>query len=175
MSNKVQERLIGYRVYLDGKDLLGTADITLPDIESMTDTVKGAGIAGEIESPVLGQYGSMGLSFNWRTVNGNLMTLARPKAHHLELRGAVQVYDAAAGTYSTEAQKIVVKATPKKIGLGKMDTGSAQDASSDFECSYIKLSIAGETKLEIDKYNYICVIDGEDILADARDALGLGA
>ena len=173
MSNKTHERLINYRVYLDGNDLLGTADIDLPDIEAMTDTIKGAGIAGEIETPVIGHYSSMGLTLNWRTISGNLMSLAKPKSHHLELRGAIQVYDSSAGTYSTVAQKIVVKAMPKKIGLGKMEPAASQDSSSEFEVSYIKIFLDGKEKLEIDKYNFICVIDGEDFLADTRNALGL--
>jgi hypothetical protein len=174
MSNKIQERLSSYRVYLDGVDLLGMADVDLPDIEAMTDTVKGAGIAGEIDTPVVGHYSSMSMTLNWRTVSGNLMLLATPVAHHLELRGAVQIYDAASGTYSTQAQKIVVKANPKKIGLGKMDTGATQDSSSEFEVSYIKVSIGGISRLEIDKFNFICVINGIDFLAETREALGLG-
>ena len=55
-SNKIPERLIGFRVYNDNNDLLGIATVTLPMIEAMTDTVSGAGIAGEVESPVLGHY-----------------------------------------------------------------------------------------------------------------------
>ena len=33
--------------------------------------------------------------------------------------------------------------------------------------------IAGETVLEVDKYNYISNIGGTDYLADVREALGL--
>ena len=173
MANKIQERLTNFRVYLDGTDLLGVADVTLPDIEALSDTVKGAGIAGEVDSPILGHYGSISMSLNWRTLTENTMKLAKPKAHHLELRGSVQVYDASAGAYSVVGQKIVVKAVPKKIGLGKMDVAAAQDSSSEFECNYIKIILNGVDKLEIDKYNFICVIDGEDFLAETRTALGL--
>jgi hypothetical protein len=174
MANKTPEKLINFRVYLDGTDLLGTADVELPDLEALTDTVKGAGIAGEVESPVLGHYGSMSLKLNWRTITGNQISLAEPKAHHLDLRGAAQVYDSGAGEYITVPQKVVVKAVPKKTGLGKMDMGSAQDASSEFECNYIKVWIDGDELIEIDKYNYICVINGKDYLADVRSSLGLG-
>ena len=173
MSNKIQEKLTNFRVYLDGKDLLGTADVGLPDIEAMADTVKGAGIAGEVSSPAIGHYGSMGLTLNWRTVTGNTITLAKPQAHHIELRGSVQVYDAGAGKYSVVGQKIVVKAIPKKLGLGKLDVAVAQGSSSEFEVIYIKIFLDGKEKLEIDKYNFICVIDGEDFLAETREALGL--
>jgi len=173
MSNKMAEKLINFRVYNESKDLLGVADVTLPDIATMTDTVKGAGIAGEVEVPILGHYGPMQLSLNWRTTNPNTLALAKPMAHQLELRGAVQVYDAGTGKYSTVAQKVVVKAVPKKTGLGKLDVGTGQDATSEFEINYIKVFLDGEEKFELDKYNYICKIDGEDFLAETRTALGL--
>ena len=53
---KVPEKLINFRVYEDGDDLVGVADVTLPTLDAMTETVKGAGIAGEVESPVMGHY-----------------------------------------------------------------------------------------------------------------------
>ncbi|MCG8637482.1 MAG: phage major tail tube protein [Desulfobacterales bacterium] len=173
MSNKMPEKLINFRVYKDGNDLLGVADVDLPDLEAMTDTIKGAGIAGEVESPVLGHFGPMPMTINWRTVTGNTMALAQPKSHQLELRAATQNYDSAAGEYSTGSQKVVVKATPKKTALGKLDVGTKQDSGSEFECNYIKIWLDGQEKLEIDKYNFICVIDGVDVLADVRKALGL--
>ena len=56
MVNQVPEKLINFRVYLDGNNLIGVADVELPSIEAMTETVKGAGIAGEIDSPTLGHF-----------------------------------------------------------------------------------------------------------------------
>ena len=62
-GNKVPERLINFRVYNDGNDLLGVANVDLPSIEAMSDTVSGAGIAGEVESPILGHFASMTATF----------------------------------------------------------------------------------------------------------------
>jgi P2 family phage contractile tail tube protein len=173
MSNPVPEKLINFRVYLDGTDLLGTSDVELPSLEAMTETVKGAGVAGEVDSPVVGHYGSMGLTLNWRTVTGNTTILAQPKAHQLDLRGSMQVYDASDGQYLTKALKVVVKAVPKNTQLGKLDVGAAQEAVSEFEVNYIKVLVDGEEKIEIDKYNFICKIEGEDYLQSVRDNLGL--
>ena len=169
------EKLINFRVYEDGKDLLGVADVELPDLEWMTETVTGAGIAGEIDSPVLGHFKSLALKLKWRTVTGNTTVLAQSKAHHLDLRGSVQRYDAGAGEYKNYPVKVVVKAIPKKVGLGKLEPGKPQDNESEFECVYLKLWIDGEEKIEIDKYNYIAIVDGVDYLADVRTHLGLGA
>ncbi len=173
MSNKMAEKLINFRVYNEGNDLLGVADVDLPSIESMTDTVKGAGIAGEVDSPTLGHYAAMSCTINWRTMAKIAIELAKPKAHQLELRGAVQVYNSAAGIYETLAQKFVLKAVPKNVSLGKLDVGTTQDTSSEFEVNYIKVFIDGKEVFELDKYNYICRIGGEDFLAGTRKALGL--
>jgi phage tail tube protein FII len=68
----------------------------------------------------------------------------------------------------------VVKAIPKKASLGKFDMGAGQDSSWEGEVVYLKFSIDGDAKVEIDKYNFICVINGEDMLADVRAGLGVG-
>lgn len=173
MANVVPEKLINFRVYQDGNDLLGVADVELPSLEAMTETVKGAGIAGEVDSPVLGHYGSMTLKLNWRTVVKPTIHLSAPKSHALELRGANQLYDAGAGEYKVSALKITARGMPKSTELGKLDVGTTGDAGNEFELTYIKISIDGRTYAEIDKFNYICVIDGVDYLKGVRQALGL--
>ena len=76
-QNQVPERLINFNVY-DGesKALMGIATVDLPEIEAMSDTVSGAGIAGEVESPILGHFGSMTTTFTWRTIEKAAIALA---------------------------------------------------------------------------------------------------
>lgn len=62
---------------------------------------------------------------------------------------------------------------PKSTDLGKMEMGSTTDTKNTIEVTYIKITVDGETVLELDKYNYICNIDGTDYLTEVRDALGL--
>lgn len=171
--NQVPQLLINYRVYEDGVELIGTADIELPELEYMSEKIKGAGIAGEIDSPVIGHFGSMGIKINWRTISKPLIALASPKAHNLDFRGAIQVYDAGTGEYKVSSVKVVAKCTPKKTGLGKFNAGSPLDSSSEFEAAYLKVNIDDKTVVEIDKLNYICFIDGIDYLKDVRKALGI--
>lgn len=171
--NQVPEKLINFRVYEDGKDLLGVADAQLPSIEAMSDTVKGAGIAGEVDSPVLGHFGSMTLTLNWRTVTRPTVHLAQQRTHNLDLRGAIQVYNSGTGEYKVSPLKVTTRCIPKKTDLGKLDVGASSDASNEFEVTYIKVSLDGKVVIEIDKYNYICVINGTDYLKQVREALGL--
>lgn len=169
----VPEKLINYRVYQDGQDLLGMADITLPSFSAMTETIKGAGLAGEVDSPVLGHYGSMELQINWRTIIKSNLNLAAPKGIHLDLRGAQQHWDSTSGNYVIVPVKVVVHCVPKTTELGKFDAGTTTDTSNTFEVYYIKVTVNNKELIELDKYNYICKVGGVDVLGEVRDALGL--
>lgn len=173
MSNPVPERLINYRVYLSGNAMAGVATADLPDIEAMTDTVSGAGIAGEIDSPILGHFGSMTLTLNWRTITADGIKLAAQKSHEIELRGSQQVYDAGNGTYNTVPVRVALRAIPKRLGLGSLEVGSTTDTETEFEVTYMKVIVDNVERIEIDKYNFKYVVDGVDYLASVRDDLGL--
>lgn len=172
-TNQVPERLINFRVYNDSNDLLGVATVDLPEIESMSDTVSGAGIAGEVESPVLGHYSSMTTTFSWRTIEQAAMKLSVQKAHAVEVRGSQQVYDAANGEYKTVPVRASMRIVPKTVTLGTFEPGATTDTEQEFEVLYLKVFINGKTALEIDKFNYIAKFGDTDILASVRADLGL--
>jgi hypothetical protein len=171
--NIVPEKLINFRVFNESNDLIGVADVDLPSLEPMTETVKGAGILGEIDSPTLGHYGSMTLTINWRTVTSNSAALSVPQAHQLDMRGAIQIHDAATGKYTSEALKVVCGAVPKKTGLGKLDVGASGDVANEFEVLHIRAWLEGKELIHIDKLNGVCKINGEDVLAKVKADLGL--
>jgi len=171
--NKISEKLINYSAYLEGTDYLGTVDVELPSLESMTETVSGAGIAGEFDSPVLGHYGSMAVTLNWRTLTNPQFKLAKQKSHALDFRGAQQIFDAATGTYESQGVKVSVRGVPKNTGVGTFAVGATTDSSNELEVSYLKIEIDGKRLVEIDKFNFIAFIDGEDVLETVRQQLGL--
>lgn len=173
MSNPVPERLINYKVYLEDNNLAGVATVDLPDIEAMTDTVSGAGIAGEVESPILGHFGSMATTITFRTITDDGVKLAAQKSHTIVLRGSQQVYDAANGRYETLPVRVSMRGTTKRNGLGSFEVGSTTDSEVELELTYMKIFINNVERLEIDKYNFKYVVDGEDFLASVRDDLGL--
>lgn len=172
-TNQIAERLVNFRVYRDGVDYLGLASVTLPSIDAMTDTVSGAGIAGEVETPVLGHFSSTTVTLSFRTIDGDLTFLAAQKAHALDLRGSQQVYDASLGEYKTVPVKIALRAMPKSINLGTFEPGATTDSEAELEVNYLKVDVDGKTRIEIDKYNYICRIGDTDYLEGVRKDLGL--
>lgn len=173
MSNQVPEKLINFKAYNEGSDLIGVVDVELPALEAMTETVSGAGIAGEVDSPTLGHYSSMTCRINFRTVTKAAAALAAQRAHQLEFRGSQQIYDAGAGSYSTQSVKVVVKAIPKSVELGNLTVGAPTETGNEFEVNYLKVWVGGEELVEIDKFNFIARINGEDYLASVRADLGV--
>lgn len=169
----IPEKLINFKVYQDGDDLLGVSDVTLPKLEAVTETVKGAGIAGEIDSPTIGHFGSMEVELNWRSLVKRNIVLAKPTGVSLDLRGAVQVIDSATNTLKPVPVKVVLRGMTKNTDLGKLEMGATTDTKNTIEVSYIKIDVDSKTVLELDKYNYIFRIDGEDFLSDVRTALGM--
>ncbi|MBQ4358968.1 MAG: phage major tail tube protein [Proteobacteria bacterium] len=172
-TNVQRDKLINYTVFVEGNRKLGTADITLPTISYNTDTLSGAGIAGEVDMPTLGHTDSMEVEINWRIVTGDLAVLIEPRGHNLEFRGSNQIYDEGNNEFKTSPVVVSVRALPKEGSLGKLEAMSTADASNTLEVTYLKVEIAGETKIEIDKLNFIHMINGTDYLASVRSDLGL--
>lgn len=173
MPNTVKDKVIAYEVFVDGNRKLGTASAELPKIAFKSETLKGAGIAGEIDMPTLAQAESMQLTLTWRTIDNDRTELLQQKAHNIELRAAQQHYDSGTGVFKVQAVKINVRAVPKESETGKLEGANNSDSTNVMECLYYKESIDGETRVEIDKLNYICRIHGTDFAADVRSALGI--
>lgn len=165
--------LNNFSAYAAGNIYLGVSDVDLPDLEAMTETVSGAGIAGEIDSPILGAFASMTTTLNWRTLDRSAFRLARQEGQALDFRGSIQVFDATTSTYKHASVKVTIRALPKNMPLGSLATGSTMDSSNELEVTYIKILLDGETVTEIDKFNMICIIDGVDYLAEVRKNLGM--
>ena len=170
---RVPEKLIGFRVYVNGNDHIGIADVQLPVLQSMSETVKGAGIAGEVNAPVKGHFGSMEVTFNWRTLDMSAVELMAPDVLQMDLRGAQEVYDTTARKLVVQPVKVVLTCRPKEMDPGKLDTGVQNGTSTKFEVMYEKITVDGTDVLEYDKYNYIYTVKGNDYMSEIREALGL--
>lgn len=172
-ANKIPEKLINFRVYDDKNNALGLATVDLPQIQAMTESVSGSGIAGEIETPLLGHFQSMATTLHWRTIEGDAAALQAHGAHQIDVRGSQQAYDAAGGTYGTVPVRATLKVIPKSFNLGSFEPGSQTDTEQEFEVVYLKLYVDGKERLEIDKANFVFKVDGVDQMATVRADLGM--
>lgn len=103
--------VIDFAVYEDAKEFLGMAKVTMPDSVLKTVTVNGAGIAGDLKVPVLGQKEAQRATFEFIDNPIAAYRLAEERVHLLTLRVAHQSYDATKGIIPT-GQKYVLSVYP---------------------------------------------------------------
>ena len=167
------EQLQNYEVFVNGGRCMGTASVELPDIQYMTQTIKGAGIAGEIESPTLGHLQSLELKLTFRALYENPIALMEQKAVILSLRGAVQKYDTADGVLKTLPVRIDARGRIKGGAMGKFEPSELMDTEITFECDVISVKVNNIEYFMHDKLNFVNRVNGQDYLAQVRAAIGI--
>ena len=170
--SKVDELVINYAIYEDAVEYLGTTEVTLPDLEYMTEELSGAGIAGNIEEIIIRHLNAMSTTFNFRTVTAAAVTLMEPRVHRIDLRVAQQRMNMRTSANEVAGVKHIMKVKPKKTALGKVAAASTADVSGEYAVSYYAMYMDGKKVTEIDPLNFICIINGKDYLKDVRKALG---
>ncbi|CEG29797.1 phage major tail tube protein [Bacillus sp. B-jedd] len=169
----IPEKLNDFRVFANGMpDLLGVADLQLPSLDAMTETVSGAGIAGEYESPNFGHFQSMKFTINWKTITNELVEFLKPGPISIDCRLANQMYDQKLGKQQFKASRVLVKGPKTKNDLGKAAKNSPYEGSTEIEVLYLKVEYDGKVLVELDKVNYIYKVNGTDYMAEIRKALG---
>lgn len=169
---KIDETIIGFAVYEDATEHVGIAEVTLPEISSITEEISGAGMGGKVESVILGTIEAMTTTLNFRTVTKNAVKLHEPRQHNIDLRAAQQQKDTTKGVTEVVRVKHLLTLTPKKLNPGKVASASAAEVSGEYATTYFATYIGGKKMLEIDPLNYIYFVNGKDWLADVRKALG---
>ena len=170
--NQIPERLVNFRAYFPGGELIGATDVELPNLEVQTENIAGAGIAGEYASPVLGHFASLMVKLKMRSVSKEAIGLIAPVRQAFDIRGSMQVQDAGLGTLLTQAIRVECTGQTKAMNLGKFEPGKPMSAEIDLECSVLRISIDNVSYIEIDKFNMVCKINGFDFLAKARIDMG---
>lgn len=172
MSNPIPEKVVNFNVYDHIEKIVGVTDeVTLPDFESMTETISGAGIAGEYDSPTIGHFSSQEIEIQFRTISDPSFNLFKSAGKSIVLRAAQQSYDVSQGKVSYRPLKITVRGMPKGLTLGKLGVGAPTETTNKIEVLYLKIEENGRTLLEFDKLNYVFIVNGDDVMADIRNSI----
>lgn len=167
--NPIPETINNFNVYNAGEKLVGVSgEIALPNLEGMSETIGGAGIAGEFESATPGHFGSINIEIPFRVIYDTSFKLMVPGGQILTLRGSQRERDGATGLITNRQLKITLKVAPKSLNLGNLAVGKPTETANTQEVLYIKVEENGKTLLEYDKLNFICVINGVDVLAEIK-------
>ena len=169
----IPEKIIGFECYDDGDRKIGVADVVLPNFAYMTETVQGAGIAGEFETPTVGLFQSMTTTINWRILTDTNAKFIAPRIYHFDFRGSKQFLNHSVGQLEEQMLKVVMRVLPKTFTTGNLQQGSPMGTSGEFEVLYVKITLNNRILVEVDKINYKCIIDGIDYLDITSQHLGL--
>ena len=170
MSLQLPEVLNHFNLYNETEKLIGlTGEVELPEFTMINDSLDGSGVLGEIEDPVTGQFESASMKFKWSCLHKDyfkLINTTRPS--QLTLRASLQCIDTGTGYTDYYPCKIVVRGKAKTVNLGSAEKGKKMECETEIEVMYIKVVVANKTLFELDKLNFVYVLNGVDMLEKIR-------
>ncbi len=170
----MNEQTITYRVYYNGTDFLGIASLELPNIQYMSETLSGSGIAGEIDSPTIGMTQSMQLKMTFKSADKAVYDVLNHDTTPLfECYASVQKLDETTGIRSDIPMVVRVVGHVKSFNLGTWETGKLTDNEVELEVVRLEVSQDDSEILCIDKMSMIYRVNGDDKLASTRSHIGL--
>ena len=158
-----------YNVYNSGQRLVGiNGEFQCPELEMQTSSVTGPGILGEIEFPNPGHVGNTEATVNFRIIDVEAAQLLNDGTVDLTLRADVSRYDSATGRTVHQSFRVTMRGKVKTVTLGTIQASNGADSSIALELLYIKVVVDSRTILELDKLNFIYVVNGKDMLTEVR-------
>lgn len=155
----------GMSIYLNAMKELGIVDVELPNLQSLSDTLTGAGIAGEIEANIQGLFKSMEMKLTSRAVAKTMAPILVPGVHNLTFRGIVDVLDSSmkigAGNRNI---RVVANVQSKGVNLGKGEMAKGMGTEYTFEVLSMALFLDEVPVILVDKLNWKYEVLGKEYL-----------
>ena len=171
MGYKIPTVLNNFNSYGAGHKYVGVSnEVTLPNFEYMTETIDGAGIAGEIEEAIEGAFGSLETETTFGNISREYFDFIT-QTGQITYRGSMQVLNTVTQTNDFESIVVTTKGKVKAFDLGSLKKGGKGEPKVTREVTYCKIAIAGSTVLELDKYNMIWKLNGVDRLQKVRSQI----
>ena len=164
-------KLVNFATFIDGTNYMGeTPEVTLPKLARKVEEFRAGGMEGPID-----------LDFGQEKMEAEIKAAGWPKglvskwgasthdAVLLRFAGALQSVD----SEGVDALEVVMRGRISEIDPGSAKAGEGTELKYKFALSYYKLTINGETLIEIDVVNMVETVNGTDRLAEVRAALGV--
>lgn len=165
---KIPTLLNNFNTYGAGHKYVGvSSEVTMPSFESLTETLDGAGIGGEIEDPVEGAFGSLETETKFENISREYFDYVT-QTGIITYRGSMQVLNTATQTNDFEGLVVTTKGKVKSFDLGSLKKGGKGEPTVVREITYIKITIGGYDVLELDKFNLVWKLNGVDRLQKVR-------
>lgn len=169
-AKNVPEIINNFNVYNKGNALIGVSgSVTLPSFDAITETISGAGILGEYETSIVGNYSSISQEVPFRVLDKDIFSIMDPtKLVDLTFRASQQSTVKSTGAIDYKGMRVVERGRFKNFDPGKLELGKQMDAKVTMELMYILIEVGGKTMLEYDKLNSVFTVNGVDLLKKVR-------
>lgn len=165
------KKLKNFNVFNDAQSYLGQVpEIVLPKLTRQMEEYRAGGMNGPVKID-LGQG-----ALEAEMTLGGLMPqvfrqYATTRVDGILLRFAGAYQEDSTGTVS--AVEVVMRGRYEEIDPGSAKVGENSDMKAKISLSYYKLTIDGVDVIELDLTNMVEIVNGVDMLAEQRRAVGL--
>lgn len=164
-------KLKNFNLFNDGLSFVGVAsEIVLPKLTRKMEETRNGGMNGPVDADLGMEKLEAEHSYGGivREIF-NQFGISRVDGVLLRFAGAYQRDD----TGEVDAVEVVMRGRHAEIDGGTSKAGDDTAFKVKSTLSYYKLTINGETAIEIDLLNMVEMVNGEDRLAEQRRAIGL--
>lgn len=160
-------------IFMDGENWIGIAeDYTPAKLGQKLEAYRGGGMMGAVNIHMGLEDGALDTSFTFGGAEAALvkrMGLAKIDGVSLRFAGSFQRDD----TGEVVAVEIVQRGRFKDLDRGTFKSGDNTQTKVNMVNTYYKETMNGVDLVEIDLLNMIWIVDGVDLMAEHRQAIGL--
>jgi len=158
-----------------GKALDGIVTVELPNFELLSETFKGAGVAGEVNVPVPGVMSAQTVTISCPVIYGPITKfLELGSTKTLDLRNEIIVQNPENHQQEKVANRWVLKGPLSGSNPGSIEQGAAGESSIVMQVYYAHHWLDGDDILEWDPFKYIYRVNGKDLMAATRQNVLVG-
>lgn len=171
---KTEQAVLEFNVYLGEtsvQPLKNISEVKLPSLQAIKTEINPSGAAGKVNVALIGQFDALACTVNADLAAKEAIIAALQASIDIVVRAAVQVYDTGTGNTSIESRSYFMRGSQSNTDLGTVKKGETMGNALEFDCNYLKVFADGKDVLEIDKLNNIYRVNGEDMLAEVREAI----
>ena len=166
----IPNHVANYSIFLGGRRLIGLADVTLPNLQNLTDELKGSGIFGAIDMPVQAHFQAYSVVLKWLTIDDDAVFATIQDGAQLHAWSAVQQHDSGTNRITHAGWRYVMGTAPKSFNLGKLEVGTKGELESEYELINLRVLHDDKVMFEVDKENAVCRwFDGFRLVDNARE------
>ena len=168
--NLIPEVINAWNAYNQGNKLIGiTGMVNLPNLETITESIRGAGVMGDYETSIPGFFASIEQEVPFRMLEEDVFSLMdQTQSVDLTFRLSAQYTDRQTTALAYKGMRIVEKGRFKSFSAGKLEAGKAMEGSLKLEVLYYLVEKEGARLVEIDKLNQVYIVNGKDMLEEVR-------